>query len=371
MWQNRKYTKSLWIMLRVWGWGWGSQSWSSSVSLRHSVVFSPIWEKKKKRTSLARMDATPSPSSSGQTSSKGNFLFLNRIAVRWSLPQSNWPISTRSKWNSPLFEDCLPTSRETCPNFGWTRSISLLRSLSSDRGEENLYQRWTSRCTGPGPSGMTDDLDQEGRRSERSELLCFFFSLSIDVRRSGSHRRRWSSSGSLPFLSIARKHRDIDEHLLHWWQNEETPNQPSSSIARPSWHFAHRIARSCQVWPCFIGRSRETRMAKLNREISIIALLSRRRLLSLLLDVNRPCPLIRREQRRPLTRWTMVEQKPTTTSMMMGDNWHIRHGKRKRKFRDISLSLSPSVIHIRDASPLSIPSSSFGSDRMAIARSMS
>ena len=136
------------------------------------------------RISLARMDTTPSPSSSGQTSSEGTFLFLNWIAFLWSLPQSNWLTSTRSKWNSPLFEDYLPTSRETCPNFGWTRSISLPGLLWSDRGEENLYQRRTSRYTGPRPPGMTDDLDQKGRRSERSELLRFFVSFSIDVRRS-------------------------------------------------------------------------------------------------------------------------------------------------------------------------------------------
>ena len=33
--QNRKYTESLWIMLRVWGWGWGSQSWSFSWFFSH------------------------------------------------------------------------------------------------------------------------------------------------------------------------------------------------------------------------------------------------------------------------------------------------------------------------------------------------
>ena len=292
--QNRKYTESLWIILRV----WGSQSWSSSVSLRHSVGSSPIWKKKKKSISLARMDATPSPFSSGQTSSEGTFLFLNRIAFRWSLPQSNRPISTRSKWNSPLFEDCLPTSRETSPNFDWTRSISLLGPLWSDRGEENLYQRRTSQCTGPRPSGMThDDLDQEGRRSERGELLFLFVSFSTGVRRSGSCRR-WSSSGSLPFLSIKRKHRDIDEQLLHWWLNEEKGNQPSSSLS---------------LVP-----------------LDILAIES--------LDLVHWSEGNKGDHWSD-GRWWNKNQRRRRWWWGGGDNWHIGHGKRKRKSRHISLSI--------------------------------
>ena len=123
------------------------------------------------------------------------------FCIRPNIAQRNFPFS-QSNYFSLVSSAVQLTNTDTIQmKFSLVRGLSphLTRNLSELRlntlnfspqvsligwRRRNLYLRRTSRYTGPRPSGMTDDLDHEGRRSDRSELLCFFISFSIDVRRS-------------------------------------------------------------------------------------------------------------------------------------------------------------------------------------------
>ena len=267
------------------------------------------------------MDATLSPSSSGQTSPKGTFLFFNRIAFLWSLPQSNWRTSTRSKWNSSLFdqsdlfEDCLPTSRDDALGQGPREWLRVLIRREGDAREVSCsVSSFRSRSISGDLAVVVADhrlvhcLSYRSNESiETSMNIC-----SIDDKtRKREINRVLLSLVPLDTLAIESVGPVRCDHALfpedHCWAD---------------WLFLDK--------GIVIGRSRETRTAKLNREISIIAFLSRRHpfLLSLLSDVNRPCPLIRRNKE---TTESMDDDGTKTNDDVDDDGGQLTHWSRKDK----------------------------------------